>query len=104
MVNPNKDSVLRSIEEYNEIGLDSFAKKYGTGTKSFYDLVYEDKHYLARAIYVSAYNLVNPGKDWNFRETGSKRSFQKKHRDWLEQLDLKSKKKQQNHTLILLYN
>mgnify|MGYP000864599598 CR=1 FL=1 len=93
MVNPNKDSVLRSIEEYNEIGLDSFAKKYGTGTKSFYDLVYEDKHYLARAIYVSAYNLVNPGKDWNFRETGSKRSFQKKHRDWLEQLGFKVQEK-----------
>jgi len=86
MANPTKESVLESIKEYDEIGLDAFAKKYGTGKKSYYDILYNEKTYLARAIYTRAYNLVNPGKDWNFRDTGSKRGFQKRHRDWLEEL------------------
>lgn len=86
MVNPNKDSVLKSIEEYDEIGLDAFIKKYGTSKISYYDILHGEKTYSARAIYISAYNLVNPGKDWNYRETGLKRSFQKTHRDWLEEL------------------
>ncbi|MEE3002735.1 MAG: hypothetical protein VX335_00070, partial [Pseudomonadota bacterium] len=86
MVNPSKESVIESIKEYDEIGLDAFTKKYGTGKKSFYDILYNEKTYLARAIYTRAYNLVNPGKDWNFRDTGSKRYFEKKHREWLEGL------------------
>ena len=86
MANPTKESVLESIKEYDGIGLDAFAKKYGTGTRSYYDIVYNEKTYLARAIYTRAYNLVNPGKDWNFRDTGGKRAFQKQHRDLLEEL------------------
>ena len=103
MANPSKESVLESIKEYDEIGLDAFAEKYGTGKKSYYDILYNEKTYLARAIYTRAYNLVNPGKDWNFRDTGSKRSFQKKHRDWLEGLGFsvqeKSAKSYFDHTL-----
>ena len=33
MANPTKKSVLESIKEYDEIGLDAFAEKYGTGPK-----------------------------------------------------------------------
>ncbi len=29
MANPTKKSVLESIKEYNETGLDAFAEKYG---------------------------------------------------------------------------
>ena len=43
MANPTKNSVLESIKEYDEIGLDAFAKKYGTGTRSYYDIVYNEK-------------------------------------------------------------
>jgi hypothetical protein len=86
MANPTRESVLQSIKEYDEIGLDEFSKLYGTGKKSYFDIFYEGKTYLARAVYTRAYNLVNPGKDWNFRDTGSKRSFQNKHREWLQEL------------------
>ena len=85
MANPTKESVLESIKEYDEIGLDAFAKKYGTGKKSYYDILYNEKTYLARAIYTRAYNLVKAGKDWNFRIQVQK-IFSKKHRDWLEGL------------------
>ena len=86
MANPTKESVLESIQEYDEIGLDAFAEKYGTGKKSYYEILYKGKTYQARAIYTRAYNLVNPGKNWTFRDTGSKRAFQQHHRDWLHDL------------------
>ena len=43
MANPTKESVLESIKEYDEIGLDAFEKKYGTGKKSYYDILYNEK-------------------------------------------------------------
>ncbi len=43
MANPTKESVLESIKEYDEIGLDSFAKKYGTGIRSYYEILYKNR-------------------------------------------------------------
>ena len=43
MANPTKESVLESIQEYDEIGLDAFAEKYGTGKRSYYEILYKNR-------------------------------------------------------------
>ena len=60
MANPTKESVLESIQEYDEIGLDAFAEKYGTGKRSYYEILYNGKTYQARAISVSYTHLRAP--------------------------------------------
>mgnify|MGYP001595533781 FL=1 len=51
-----KEFVEKAIEEYDEIGRESFLRKYGYGKAKSYYLVYRGKHYDSKAIVGAAYH------------------------------------------------
>ena len=51
----DRNSVLKAIEEWNEIGETEFFRKYSRGVATIYQLVYEGRYYPPKAIAGAAY-------------------------------------------------
>ena len=56
-----RDSVLKTIQEFDRIGRKKFLEKYGYGSAKAYWLVYEYRNYDSKAIIGVARKYVRPG-------------------------------------------
>ena len=56
---PNKESLIKAIGEFDKLGKDSFLNKYSYGENIKYELLYEGKTYPPKAIWGRAYEFLN---------------------------------------------
>lgn len=74
---PNKEYLIKAIDEFNRLGKKTFLNKYSYGENVKYELLYEGKSYPPKAIWGRAYELLNEGKDFKTFESGKRRAFGK---------------------------
>ena len=60
---PNKESLIKAIGEFDKLGKDSFLNKYSYGENIKYELLYKGKTYPPKAIWGRAYEFLNEGKE-----------------------------------------
>lgn len=83
---PNKESLIKAIGEFDKLGKDSFLNKYSYGENIKYELLYEGKTYPPKAIWGRAYEFLNEGKDFKIFESGKRRAFGKPEIEKLKEM------------------
>jgi hypothetical protein len=83
---PNKNTLIKVINEYNSLGEEEFLKLYKYGKNIKYELIFENKSYPPKAIWGRAYEILNPNKEFKTFESGKRRAFGKPEIEKLESM------------------
>lgn len=54
----SREDVVRAIQEYDQLGPESFYSKHGFGPTTTYDLVWDERRYPPKAILGTAYEFA----------------------------------------------